>query len=200
MTHRVDPTSEAPHPLPLEKAGNPKRVSEAQPISPPLAPQDLTLPPALTLPGTTNSQPYPTLHSPWRDRLRAKLRQKVVYQEGVRLDITPYLERAEYRAEVCIGEILQTAGACGPIAATQAVLGAKFAELAEYFIDHADPTSKTGRSDILLARACADTSRLNLDGALKTAHAIANARPPAKTDPLEAFRTPDVVEEEPEPT
>ncbi len=193
-----------PHPLPDEKAGIPKRESEAQPISPSPPPQDLTLPPALTLPGTTNSQPYPTLHSPWRERLRAKLLKKVVFDKGYRLDITPYLERAEERADACIGEILQTAGACGPIAATQAVLGAKFAELAEYFIDHADPTSKTGRSDILLARACADTSRLNLDGALKTAHAIANARPPAKTDPLEAFLAgpiPDVEpDEEPEPT
>ncbi len=75
----------------------------------------------------------------------------------------------------------------------------KFAELAEYFIDHADPTSKTGRSDILLARACADTSRLNLDGALKTAHAIANARPPEKGDRTDAYMTAARPADEPEP-
>ncbi len=188
-----------PHPLPGEKAEIPKPTLEGQPISPPTPSQDLTLPPALTLAGTTDSRPFPTLHSPWRDRLREKLRKKVVYQAGVRLDITPYLERAEERADACIGEILQTAGACGPIAATQAVLGAKFAELAEYFIDHADPTSKTGRSDILLARACADTSRLNLDGALKTAHAIANARPPEKGDRTDAYMTAARPADEPEP-
>ncbi len=198
MSHK-HPTP-APYPLPVEKAGIAKPTSEGQPISSPAPSQDLTLPPALTLPGTTDSRPFPTLHSPWRARLREKLRKKVPYQAGVRLDITPYLERAEERADACIGEILQTAGACGPIAATQAVLGAKFAELAEYFIDHADPTSKTGRSDILLARACADTSRLNLDGALKTAHAIANARPPEKGDPLAAFLDLPQPPDEPEPT
>ncbi len=103
--------------------------------------------------------------------------------------VVPYLERAEARAEAAIGEIAQTTGACGPIAETQVVLGAKFAELAMYYLDRADPETKKGRSDILLARACADTSRLNLSDALKTSAAIAAMKPADQGNPLAAYLT-----------
>lgn len=166
-----------------------ERICKLTPKSPIAAPQ---IPhPTLELAGTTG-QPVPGLVTPrgrWRERLRERLARKHTPSRGVDADIVPYLARAEERADACIGEIAQTAGSCGAIAMTQAVLGAKFAELAEYFLDHADPTTKQGRSDILLARACADTSRLNLDGALKTAHAIANAKVPTTGDPLAAFLT-----------
>ena len=176
--------------------------SEASPKSPVGAPQDPPPTPShpITLPGTT-TEPAPGLVTPqgrWRTRLRERLSRKVTAR-GVDPDLVPYLERAEERADACIGEIQQTAGACGPIAMTQASLGAKFAELAEYFLDRADPSTKQGRQDILLARACADTSRLNLDGALKTAHAIANARPPASGDPLAAFLDAPASEPQGEP-
>ncbi len=186
------------------------KVCEAHPISPtgplqissshPVAPEtDIHLPAPLTLPGTTTSAPFPTPNGRWRTRLRAKL-SSLVTTRGVDARLSPYMARAEERADACIGEILQTTGLCGPIAETQAVLGAKFAELAEFFLDHADPTTKSGRSDILLARACADTSRLNLDGALKTAHAIANSRPAPKGDPMAAFLDQEIPDVEPEPT
>ncbi len=163
-----------------------KTKSEAGVISPATTPR--TLHPTLELPGTTTDG-VPGLATPlgrWRVRLRERLSRKAT-SRGVDTDLAPYMARSEERADACIGEILQTAGACGPIAATQAVLGAKFAELAEYFLDHADPTTKQGRSDILLARACADTSRLNLDGALKTAHAIASASKTPTKDPTDAY-------------
>lgn len=186
----IPASSKDPHPLELKEPEMAKTADEAQPISSPPTPglsdPDMTLPPALTLPGTTEVGPFPTLNGRWRSRLRERL-ARVVTARGIDAGLVPYLDRSEERADAAIGEILQTAGACGPIAETQAVLGARFAELAHYFIDHADPSTKLGRSEILLARACADTSRLNLEGALKTAVAIARAQPPSKGDPLAAY-------------
>lgn len=142
-------------------------------------------PAGISLPGVTGPEVTGLIapNGRWRTRLRERL---VVIETSKSL--APYLARAEERADAAIGEIQQTAGYCGPIAETQAVLGARFAELALYIIDHArELDTKQGRNDILLARACADTSRLNLENALKTAHAIANAKPASTVDPLAGF-------------
>lgn len=178
-------------------------ISPADP--PGISQSDMDLPAPLTLPGTTHVAPFRTPSTRWRTRLREDLRN-MVRKSGVAPDVRPYLERAEERADAAIGEIAQTTGACGPIAETQVVLGAKFAELAMYYLDRADPDTKQGRSDILLARACADTSRLNLSDALKTSAAIAAMKPPDKTDPLDAYltapaenATPEEPDDEPNP-
>lgn len=140
------------------------------------------------LPGTT-TDPVPGLVAPqgrWRERLRARI-SVLATAPG---PITPYLQRAEERADAAIGEITQVAGYCGPIGVTQAVLGARFAELALFFTDHMDPTTKLGRKEVMLAKSCADASERNLNNALKTAHAIAQARRPPVADPLDAHMRP----------
>jgi hypothetical protein len=168
----------------------PKTKSKGGAISPlapsAVSPPDIAIHPALALPGTTDAAPFRTLNGRWRTRLRERL-SGLATSAGVRSGIAPYLARAEERADVCIGEIAQTTGACGPIAETQVVLGAKFAEIALYYLENADPDTKTGRSDILLARACAETSRLNLSDALKTSATIAAMKPDEERDPLAAF-------------
>ncbi len=164
--------------------GAPISPTKSLQISPPHIPPPLRIP----LPGTTDDQPYRTLPGKWRTRLRERLGRLEVGKA-----ITPYLVRAEERADAAIGEIEQTTGACGPIAETQVALGARFAELALYYLDRADPETREGRSDILLARACADTSRLNLSDALKTSAAIAAMKPPSTTDPLAAYLTAEEV-------
>ena len=144
----------------------------------------------IALPGTTDESVGIAVAVPngrWRKRLRSRLSALSECDPG----FAPYLARAEERSDAVIAEITVTTGSCGPIAMTQVDLGAKFAELANYFLDHAVVGTKQGRQDILLARACADTSRLNLDGALRTA--VSNARPTSLGDPLARFEAANPV-------
>jgi len=101
--------------------------------------------------------------------------------------LAEHLKRAEERADAFIGELLETTGRCGPIAETQLTLSAKFTELAEYLLAHADPDTKVGRAQILMARACAETARMNSDAVLRTQHTITMNKTPVIVDPLERY-------------
>ena len=145
------------------------------------------LAPRLSIPGVSHpAENVPVPPGRWMERLRRRLG---TYQHHP--NFKPYVERADERTGWMLGEIQQTTGYCGPIATTQVTAAAKLHEVAEYLIDHADMHTKQGRSELALARALLDTSRLAFDGALKTSMLVAAARRRPNEDPLDAYMTAD---------
>lgn len=128
-------------------------------------------------------------------RLRRKLG---TYQHHP--NFKPYVDRAEERTTLMLGEIQQTTGYCGPIATTQVTAASKLHEVAEYLIDHADMHTTQGRQELALARALLDTSRLAFDGALKTSLLVQAARRDPAVDPLDAYRRPVDVSSDHDPS
>ncbi len=143
------------------------------------------LPAALTIPGTTDSGPFPTLSPKWRAYLRKKLGRSAT-SRGLDTPLAHYMARAGERADAVTGEILQTAGRCGPIAETHVDIGSKLTELAKCIFDHADLTTREGRRDVMLARAVADTGLRALREAMNTSVIAATMDTRAAADPLDA--------------
>lgn len=167
--------------------------------SPALSGSDMDLPGALTVHGTTNSAPFPTLPGKWRAYLRRRL-GRASTAAGVAAPLAQYLARAEQRADLVVAEVLQTTGRCGPIAETHADVGAKLVEIAKCMMEHADTTTKEGRKEVLLARATADTGLRALREAMNTSVIAAAMDTRSPVDPLDANMSelPDLEELSPE--
>ncbi len=200
MNPPPDSSSEAPIP-PATPPPDPQKGVSARgvasgtaksPIPPPqLSQPDMHLPAALTLPGTTDSRPFPTLTAPWRALLRQRL-GRAVTTRGVNARLALHMARAEQRADACAGEILQATGRCGPIAETYVSLGAKLTELAEYYlsdVNDPDVDPRERRTNIHLARQCTDTGLRALGEAMKTSLMVAALSPKEPVNPLAAALT-----------
>ncbi len=201
--------SKTPYPLPDLKAGNQKRLLEGQPISPTHSPgtspptpePTLNLPEVMDLPEVT-SPPTAISRSPGgapRSRLRRLLSNQATAADGLG-PLGRAMACSSAIADEVVGEILQTTGRCGPISESLAILGAKYATISGYLLDNVDTSSKTGRQDLFLSKACTDTARLCWTDAMKVAVQAVQLNPGSKVDPTDTYLTAPNLDEEPEPT
>ncbi len=185
--------SSDPHPLQLEKAGNPKRELEAQPISPPHSPGLLPINPLQIgkLAGITDSSPVQT---PTGVRTKAKAAKLLSAMTTPRTSaaVRPYLEAAEELLDAKLATVRMSTGQeCDPITAMHLSAAARTFAYASYWMDTADPDTPEGQRQLLLAQKFFDSARCGSLQAYSTAVSIARSKPthPPGYDPLARFMT-----------